>query len=161
MSASSSFTNSAVIPDMVGETGTGPALAGQFGNDVALPGGNSVTADETYIRESILKPNAKVVASYAAVMPTYTGLITEDKLILLGSYVKALGQEKGGEAQKVPQSSSAGPNLWPTRLSRASLTSITTTASAHGCSPSTTSASPSSIVSPSHCSFSWAARLPC
>lgn len=79
--------------------GTGPALAGLFGNDVALRGGNSVTADETYIRESILKPNAKLVAGYAAVMPTYAGLITEDNLIQLVSYVKALGQDTGGEAQ--------------------------------------------------------------
>ena len=80
------------------ETGTGPALAGLTGNDVALQGGNSVTANETYIRESALKPDAKVVA-YAAVMPTYARLITEEDLIQLVSYVKALGQDKGGEAR--------------------------------------------------------------
>jgi len=43
------------------ETDTAPALAGLTGNDVALQAGNSVTANETYIRESAIKPDAKVV----------------------------------------------------------------------------------------------------
>jgi hypothetical protein len=44
------------------EDGSGhcPSLRGLFGHTVLLSGGSTVTADEAYIRESILNPAAKV-----------------------------------------------------------------------------------------------------
>ena len=53
----------------------GPALAGVFGSRVALASGDSVTADEGYLRESILNPGAKVVAGYQPIMPTFQGQV--------------------------------------------------------------------------------------
>src|SRR5881628_2987290 len=41
-----------------------PILAGLIGKRVALQGGRSVVADEGYVRESILNPQAKIVAGY-------------------------------------------------------------------------------------------------
>ena len=48
---------------------------GVYGKDVKLSGGATVKADEAYIRESILDPQAKIVAGYEPVMPTFTGLV--------------------------------------------------------------------------------------
>lgn len=72
--------------------GRGPNLAGVYGQQVALDDGRSVTADENYIRESILNPGAKIVAGFKPIMPTYQGQISEDTLAELVSYIKSLSQ---------------------------------------------------------------------
>jgi len=73
------------------EPGTrGPSLAGLFGRRVQLQGGRTALADETYLRESILNPAAKVVSGYPAIMPTYQGQIHEEELVELIHYIKAL-----------------------------------------------------------------------
>jgi cytochrome c oxidase subunit 2 len=50
-----------------------------------------VTADESYIRESILDPKAKVVAGYDTVMPEFKGQISEEQLAQLIAFIKAIG----------------------------------------------------------------------
>jgi cytochrome c oxidase subunit 2 len=77
----------------MGDTqGRGPVLTGVFGNPVQLQGGGTVIADEAYIRESIVNPQAKVVAGYQPVMPTFQGLVTEEQLLQLIAYVRSLSQ---------------------------------------------------------------------
>ena len=44
----------------------GPTFQGLFGHEVELIDGTTVTADEAYIKESILNPNAKIVAGFEA-----------------------------------------------------------------------------------------------
>ena len=39
--------------------------------------------DDAYIRESILNPQAKVVAGFQPIMPTFQGLVTEEQLLQL------------------------------------------------------------------------------
>jgi cytochrome c oxidase subunit II len=73
-----------------GGTDRGPSLAGLFGTTVTLQGGNPVTADENYIRESILDPRAKIVAGYQPIMPTFKGLVSEEGLLQLIAYIKSL-----------------------------------------------------------------------
>ena len=82
-----------------GGTNRGPSLAGLFGTTVKLQGGNTVTADENYIRESILDPRAKIVAGYSPIMPTFKGLVSEEGLIQLIAYIKSLD----GAERKVGQ----------------------------------------------------------
>jgi len=72
-------------------SGRCPSLAGLFGNTVHLTGGGTVKADEAYIRESILQPQAKIVAGYGPIMPTFQGLVTEEGVLQLVEYVKSLG----------------------------------------------------------------------
>ena len=48
-------------------------------------------ADDNYIRESILKPQAKVVVGWEPIMPTFEGQVSEDELIELLAYIKSLG----------------------------------------------------------------------
>src|ERR1039458_1201765 len=63
------------------EDGSGrcPDLAGLYNKNVKLADGTTVKADEGYLRESILRPAAKVVAGYEPVMPTFQGLVTEER----------------------------------------------------------------------------------
>ncbi|HZS08778.1 MAG TPA: cytochrome c oxidase subunit II [Blastocatellia bacterium] len=72
-----------------------PSLAGVFGRQVALADGRKVTADESYIRESIVNPQAKIVAGYQPIMPTFQGLVNEEQLLQLVAYVKSLGNTQG------------------------------------------------------------------
>jgi cytochrome c oxidase subunit 2 len=58
---------------------------------VQLQNGEVVRADETYIRESILNPRAKVVAGYPPIMPAFQGQISEEGLLQLIAYIKSLG----------------------------------------------------------------------
>ena len=71
-------------------TGRGPSLNGVYGAKVLLADGSTVTADESYIRESILQPKAKIVAGYQPVMPTFQGLVTEEQILNLTAYIKSL-----------------------------------------------------------------------
>jgi len=47
-------------------------------------------ADDAYLRESILNPQAKIVAGYAPLMPSFQGQLTEEQIIDLTSYIKSL-----------------------------------------------------------------------
>lgn len=78
--------------------GRGPNLVGIFGKPVQLTDGRTVTADENYIRESILNPGSKVVAGFRPIMPTFQGQVSEENLAALVAYVKSLSQPQGKEA---------------------------------------------------------------
>ena len=75
-----------------------PILNGIFNHPVLLADGRSVVADENYIRESMLNPQAKVVAGYQPIMPTFKGTVSEEELMLLVNYVKSLSTAPGGGA---------------------------------------------------------------
>ncbi len=81
-------------------SGRCPDLTGLFGKDVKLSTGQTVNADEAYIRESILRPDAKIVAGYQPTMPTFQGLVTEEQVVQLVEYIKSLGPNPGaGQAE--------------------------------------------------------------
>jgi len=85
----------------------GPNLEELYGKTVALAGGGTVVADESYIRESIVMPNAKTVAGFQPIMPTFQGLISEEGLLQLVAYVKSLSKvapPPGGVAPPVKES---------------------------------------------------------
>lgn len=77
----------------------GPSLVGLFGREVKLDGGKTATADEAYLRESILRPAAKVVAGYRPIMPPYEAeaKISEEGLNDLIAYLKSLSGPSGAE----------------------------------------------------------------
>jgi cytochrome c oxidase subunit 2 len=84
-----------------GETGArGPVLNGLPGSEVLLAGGQRVPADDTYLRESILTPAAKVVAGYQPIMPTYAGQLGEEDVAALIAYVKSLPAQAGDAASR-------------------------------------------------------------
>ena len=81
-------------------TSQGPSLAGLFGKTVKLQEGNTVTADENYIRESILDPRAKTVAGYQPIMPTFKGLVSEEAILQIIAYIKSLSAAERKPSQR-------------------------------------------------------------
>lgn len=67
-----------------------PILNGVYGSEVVLLGGARVTADDNYIRESIIDPASKVVSGFQPIMPTYKGQLTEEEILELMSYIESL-----------------------------------------------------------------------
>src|SRR5579864_4206569 len=57
-------------------TGRAPAFNGIYGKPVKLTTGQTVIADDAYIRESILEPSAKIVEGYTPIMPTFKGQVS-------------------------------------------------------------------------------------
>ncbi len=71
-------------------TGRGPSLLGVFGSQVELASGQKVTADENYLRESIMNSQAKIVKGYQGIMPAFQGMVSEENLMQLIAYIKTL-----------------------------------------------------------------------
>ena len=90
-------------------TARGPSLTNLIGTKVQLQGGAVAVADDGYLRESIVNPQAKIVAGYQPIMPTFQGLVTEEQLLQLIAYVKSLTKQgaapatTGSAAPAVPQ----------------------------------------------------------
>jgi cytochrome c oxidase subunit 2 len=78
--------------------GRGPNLTGVYGHPVQLEDGRIITADENYIRESILVPAAKVVSGFKPIMPPFQGQVDEEQLNQLIAYVKSLSAPPAGQA---------------------------------------------------------------
>jgi cytochrome c oxidase subunit 2 len=78
----------------------GPVLEGLFGKSVQLQGGQTVIADEAYIRESILNPNAKLVTGYQPLMPTFQGLVSEEGILQILAYIKSLRTSEETRAER-------------------------------------------------------------
>lgn len=72
-------------------TGPGPSLIGVFGSTVTFNDGTTALADENYIRESILNPDAQIVKGHEAIMPSFRGQLSEEQLLALLAYIKSLG----------------------------------------------------------------------
>jgi cytochrome c oxidase subunit II len=79
-------------------SGRGPSLQGVFGSQVTLSNGQKIIADESYIRESILTPQAKLVNGFQPLMPTFQGLVNEDGVQSLIEHIKSLSSRPGAQA---------------------------------------------------------------
>jgi cytochrome c oxidase subunit 2 len=93
---------------------------------VQISTGDYVTADDSYLRESIYDPNAKVVYGFHAnIMPNFSGVIPEDQVLALISYIKALGPAPGNE---MPSSPGTAPKAYGTQpgIAGPNATSIST-----------------------------------
>ena len=87
-------------------TGRGPSFQGLFGKPVRLVSGQTVAADESFIRECILTPLKQPVAGYPPLMPTFQGQLSEEQILQLIAYIKSLGSG----AAPAPPSGAAKPS---------------------------------------------------
>jgi cytochrome c oxidase subunit 2 len=71
-----------------GSPRAGPTWKGLFGKSESLADGSSITVDETYLKESIVDPNAKVVKDFGAMMPPYN--LSGEELDAVVAYIKEL-----------------------------------------------------------------------
>lgn len=91
--------------------GRGPTLTGLYGTDVKLDNGATVKFDDTYIRESILNPTAKVVAGFQPIMPTFQGQVSEEQILQIIAYIKSVGNADATNGQPAAASTPAPRNL--------------------------------------------------
>ncbi len=69
----------------------GPTWKGLYGMQREFAEGPSVVADDNYIKESILNPNAKIVKGYAPnQMPAYQGQLDDDQVTAVIEFIKTL-----------------------------------------------------------------------
>ncbi len=71
----------------------GPTVKGLFGKTVTvLTDGRerTVVADETYLKKSLLEPNADLVKGFPPIMPSQKGLMTDEELEGIITYIKEL-----------------------------------------------------------------------
>ena len=106
-----------------GTGGRGPALTGLFGKTVLLEGGAMVAADEAYLRDSIINPQAQLVAGYQPIMPTFKGQLTEEQILHLVAYIKSLSPPQGTTRAPATQ---ASPSASPASTGRSNVNSSTT-----------------------------------
>jgi cytochrome c oxidase subunit 2 len=72
-----------------------PNLIGLYGRKVQLSDGRTVTADEAYLRDSMLMPRRDVVAGFEPIMPSYAGILTDGEIVSLTAYIRSLsGKEE-------------------------------------------------------------------
>ena len=85
-----------------GVAGAGPALNNVYNNPVTLDNGQTVIADDTYMRAAILQPNDQIVQGYQAgvmsagitgVLPQLNSGDTTDALL---AYMKSISTAGGG-----------------------------------------------------------------
>jgi cytochrome c oxidase subunit 2 len=70
-----------------------PLLEGIAGKPVPLSNGTFVTADDQYLRDSILQPGKQISAGYDNIMPSFTGHLTEEDIMQLIAYLKSIGNQ--------------------------------------------------------------------
>jgi len=74
-----------------GKASVGPTWKGLAGHDVDLVDGSKVKADDAYLKESILQPNAKVVKGFAPnVMPQTFSSLKPEQIDQLIAYINSL-----------------------------------------------------------------------
>jgi cytochrome c oxidase subunit 2 len=85
-----------------------PRLDGLYGRQSRLENGRLVTADANYIRESILRPGARIVAGYGpeSSMPEYQGRIGDEDLVALVEFIRSI---RDGWPEDTPAGEEATP----------------------------------------------------
>ena len=68
----------------------GPTWRGLYGSVVPLADGSLVTADDAYLTESMMDPQAKMVRGYQALMPTYLGRLSGPDAAAIVEYIRSL-----------------------------------------------------------------------
>ena len=73
-----------------GSRSKGPSWKGIFGKPEKLNNGTQVTVNEDYLKESMLNSQAKVVAGFEPIMPTFQGLLRDHEVRGLVEFIKSL-----------------------------------------------------------------------
>ena len=81
-----------------GSSRVGPSFLNLYASTHGLEGGEQVTVDDNYVRESILYPKAKIVKGYPAVMPSYKGQLSDDDIESIIAFLKEISDATPKEA---------------------------------------------------------------
>lgn len=81
-----------------GSQKTGPTWLGQWGEERQFADGGSAVMDENYVRESILEPDAHIVAGYPNQMVSYQGRLTDREIRAITVYLKSLSDDPADQS---------------------------------------------------------------
>ena len=73
-----------------GSSGIGPTWLNLYGSNVKLADGTTVVADEKYLTESILNPNAAIVEGFPSPSPMPQFTLTDSEIANIVAYIKTL-----------------------------------------------------------------------
>ncbi|MBS2026311.1 MAG: cytochrome c oxidase subunit II [Deltaproteobacteria bacterium] len=81
----------------------GPTWLGMYGRQEVMSDGTHLTVDDPYMTESMMDPEAKIVAGFQPVMPSFQGKLTPLEVAAILEYIKSL------DAPGLTARASAGP----------------------------------------------------
>jgi cytochrome c oxidase subunit 2 len=73
-----------------GTSHIGPTWAGLYMSTVPLEDGSTVVADDAYVTESIMDPEAKIHEGFPPVMPSYLGRLRPAEVAAILEYIRSL-----------------------------------------------------------------------
>ena len=85
-----------------GTANVGPTWLNAYGAQHQMADGSTITVDEQYIRESILAPNAQIVAGYQPQMPSFQGALSEDQIEDIIWFMKSISENWDADADPMP-----------------------------------------------------------
>jgi cytochrome c oxidase subunit 2 len=85
-----------------GSTHIGPTWLNMYRATHKLQDGSDVLVDEAYITESMMDPNAKQLAGYKLVMPSFLGKISATETAAIVEYIKSLRTATDGTKPNAP-----------------------------------------------------------
>lgn len=88
----------AVCHSLDGTKLVGPTFLNVYGYEFETTDGQTVLADDAYIKESILTPNVSVIAGYQPVMTPYAGKLDDREIEAITEFLKTLS-DRGGTAE--------------------------------------------------------------
>lgn len=99
-----------------GKDGTGPSFKGYYGKPVPFSSEGGLKLDlsketdwDTYIRESILEPKAKIHKGFeAGNMPSFQGQLSEAEINAIAAYIRFLNDKARPTDSKVPEKKKPG-----------------------------------------------------
>ena len=88
----------AVCHTTTGAKLVGPSFKNVYGYEFETAEGTVITVDDAYIKESILTPNASVIAGFQPVMTPYAGILDDKKIEAITAWLMTLS-DKGGSPE--------------------------------------------------------------
>ena len=79
----------------------GPSFLRNYGQRRDFTDGTALEADENYVRQSILEPQAKIRRGYQPVMPTFQGLLKEPEINVIIAFLKQLQDPNDAELEEI------------------------------------------------------------
>ncbi|MDH4569090.1 c-type cytochrome [Pseudomonas sp. BN414] len=83
-----------------GSKGIGPTWQGLYGKEQTLADDRKVKADDAYLRESVLKPEASLVKGYAPVMPVFK--LSDQELNAVIAFIKSRANPDAARQEQAP-----------------------------------------------------------
>ncbi len=91
-----------------GDTHIGPTWLNMYRSTHRMQDGEEVLVDEAYITESMMDPNARQLAGYKLVMPSFLGKLSATETAAIVEYIKSLRSSVEGAKPEGPVYESVG-----------------------------------------------------